>query len=94
MRWIAAVVALLVAAWLLRDGRRRARVQDMLRNTAGWNGRDDGTGAPLGDMTAGARAKVTQMQATWPRMVSRVADLTTKAGGAVTQGAQGLSRSP
>jgi len=32
MRWIVALVALGAAAWFLRDGQRRARVQDTLRN--------------------------------------------------------------
>jgi len=93
MRWIVALVALGAAAWFLRDGQRRARVQDTLRNAmpAGRAAPDDDTGATPSDMTATARATVAEVQARWPQTASRVADLTARAGRAVVQTAQAVA---
>ncbi len=92
MRWIVAVVGLVAGAWFLSDRQRRARVQEKLRGAIPMDGTapGDDTASTPSEMLATARAKVAEVQATWPRTASHVVDLATSAGSAAVQKAHEL----
>ncbi len=92
MRWIVAVVGLVLRAWFLSDRQRRARVQEKLRGAIPMDGTASGddTAITPSEMMATARAKVAEVQATWPRTASHVVDLATSAGSVAVQKAHEL----